>query len=647
MTRLPMPFSPAVPRGRRMLAIGATAALVGAGVLCTAAPASAAQTVSATYSFTGATETWTVPAGVSSIDFIVTGGAGGAASGPDGGAGGLGGSVSGTIAVTAGQTVEFSVGGQGGVGGDNDAPGAGGWGYSSGGAGGPGSITTLGLAGAGGGGATAIVIDGTVVAVAGGGGGGGGRGHEAGEVDLGFFTVSVDACPGGAGGAADAAGSSAPGESSDLCFHNGSGGAAGSTAGVGGTGGTGFATAAQGGGGGGGGGYATGGSGGAGSSVLLASSGGGGGAGGTSYDSTGSATIGLAGAAGDGSILLSYQLSYATATSLSITTNPALVGQDVTYSVAVTNSTDAAIVPAGTVTIVSGATVLGTVTLDAAGGASLTSSVLPVGSHPLTATFAPAASTAFEASTGTANLVVGKGDTTTTLVQAPVSATFGDTVTLQATVSVLAPADAPLTGTVDFLVDAVPVGTAAVDPSGMASVSWTPLSGGAHLVSAMYSGSADLNASSGVLSADVLKAATTTTVSIGTPSTTLGTAVELHASVASTAGSPTGFVQFFANGSPVGSPVAVEPDGSAALTTAALPLGSVAVTAQYLGDADFEGSLSAVAAHEVTMPTAALASTGADSGAALPLGALALVLLGVAVLDLARRRSKAMAAKPL
>jgi hypothetical protein len=631
-----------------MLALGATAALVGAGVLCTAAPASAAETISTTYSYTGATETWTVPAGVSSISYVVTGGSGGAASGPDGGAGGLGGSVSGTIAVTAGQTIEFTVGGQGGAGGDNDAPGAGGWGYSSGGAGGPGSITTLGLAGAGGGGATAVVIDGTVVAVAGGGGGGGGRGKEAVIIDLGAFggiVTLMDACPGGAGGAADAAGSSAPGDSSDLCLYNGSGGAIGSTAGVGGVGGTGYVTAAQGGGGGGGGGYSTGGGGGGTRTVAIAASGGGGGAGGTSYDSTGAATIGAAASLGNGSISISYDLSYDTATSLAVSPNPAVIGQSVTYSATVTNSTDASIVPVGTVTFTSGATTIGTAALDSSGTAEVTTDILDVGSHPVSATFAPGASTAFEASSDTTTVVINKGDTITDLLPIPAAPTFGDTVSLQATVSVASPAVAVPTGTVAFAVDGFSIGIASLDASGVATLSWTPTTAGAHQLSADYSGDPDLNPSSTLVDLGVLQAATTTSVTIPVPSSILGIPLDLHAFVASAAGSPTGFVQFNANGSPVGAPVAVQPDGTAALTTAALPLGSVAVTAQYLGDTDFAGSLSDVVPHRIDPPTAALAQTGSGQGIDAPLGALVLLILGVGAVDYSRQRRAANAAK--
>ncbi|MFZ1306495.1 MAG: PKD-like domain-containing protein, partial [Ferruginibacter sp.] len=128
---------------------------------------------SATFNFTGGMQTFTVPAGVTSINITALGAQGGtgAIGGNSvlGGAGGLGASATGTLAVVPGQVLNIFVGGQG-------ASPAGGF---NGGANG-GSVNA-----GGGGGASDVRAGGVGVAnrvITAGGGGGGGRGgcHEGG-----------------------------------------------------------------------------------------------------------------------------------------------------------------------------------------------------------------------------------------------------------------------------------------------------------------------------------------------------------------------------------------------------------------------------------------------------------------------------------
>src|SRR4029450_13478363 len=68
-----------------------------------------------TFSYTGAAQSWTVPAGVTQATFVVVGAQGG--DDPDGSSGGLGGKASATnVAVTPGETLQVNVGGEGGNG---------------------------------------------------------------------------------------------------------------------------------------------------------------------------------------------------------------------------------------------------------------------------------------------------------------------------------------------------------------------------------------------------------------------------------------------------------------------------------------------------------------------------------------------------
>jgi prepilin-type N-terminal cleavage/methylation domain-containing protein len=151
--------------------------------------------------YTGSTQTFVVPTGVTSATVLVvgaSGGQGGASSGP-GGLGGAGGSVSGSITVSPGETLTVIVGGAG-----SNASGsvAGGYGgpYASGGAG---NLGPYGMGGGGGGGASGVWDGATPLAIAGGGGGGGyggGNGGIGGGVDGGNGTAGLGATgatPGG------------------------------------------------------------------------------------------------------------------------------------------------------------------------------------------------------------------------------------------------------------------------------------------------------------------------------------------------------------------------------------------------------------------------------------------------------------------
>lgn len=254
------------------------------------APVCGASVCTVAYSTPGTGQSFTVPAGVSSLGVTLVGAAGGAGDG--GTPGGDGAKVTATAAVAGGEALEVTVGGEGQSG---PAGGRGGVGY--GGAGGTeGSVSQT---GGGGGGESGIgAVNGTSIvwAVAAGGGGGGGA---AGGESCGDASES-----GGPGGNAGSPGS--PGQSSSMGGGGAGGGAgtlegtgAGGSGGSGGNwcdgsgasgrsgvesdGGVGGAPLSEaGGGGGGGGGFFGGGGGGAGSETAGEGAGGGGGGGGSS-----------------------------------------------------------------------------------------------------------------------------------------------------------------------------------------------------------------------------------------------------------------------------------------------------------------------------------------------------------------------------
>jgi hypothetical protein len=239
----------------------ATAAPAGANPVRSLPPGGHAITNSTTVVYTATTptateQTFTVPAGVTSIDVIANGAAGGSGFSPTGasmgvgGAGGEGEQVSGTLAVIPGSTLYVEVGGLG-LPGSHTGGGAGG--FNGGGGGAFDTVTGIGVGGGGGGGASDIrtvsrTVTGTTLAsrliVAGGGGGGGGGGD----------CTGAGAGAGGAGGGGGITptngglGGDCPTTISSVTTteHGGHGGVTSTTA-TGGTGGTGGTTSSVGG----------------------------------------------------------------------------------------------------------------------------------------------------------------------------------------------------------------------------------------------------------------------------------------------------------------------------------------------------------------------------------------------------------------
>ena len=313
-----------------------------AGALSGASVASAAETPSQTFTFSDATQYFTVPVGVYNINLVASGGAGG---GGDQTAG-KGATITESVPVNPGDTLVVEVGGAGAPGGTNNTVSGGGAGGLSsgdamnGGAGGGVNFLVDGDSGGGGGGGTQVVdaTTNTILVVAGGGGGGGGNGSSGGvpgaggpggsAVDNGAFTTTGGQATAPYGGQGGAGGLSA---------------ATGVPAGA--NGGTPKTGALAGGGGGGGGGYAGpggggGGNGGAGGGWASYEGGGGGGGGGDSYVPDSATGISMApNATGNGHVTVSWTTPPApTTTSLSISPNGVTVGRGYTLSATVTST---------------------------------------------------------------------------------------------------------------------------------------------------------------------------------------------------------------------------------------------------------------------------------------------------------------------
>jgi N-acetylneuraminic acid mutarotase len=241
---------------------------------------------SQSFGFTGGTQSYTVPAGVNSINVTLYGGAGGYSTTSYNGA--PGGETTGTLSVTPGNTLTVIVAGAGGNGGSSST---GGGGYGGGGTGsGPYGAN---YGGGGGGGASQILNGSTELAIAGGGGGGTYNGAAnntgyGGGTYGGSGSVSYGTAAGGGGQSGGGAGAT----------YGGYSGSAGGSL-TGGAGGTGSTSGSEGGGGGGGGYW--GGGGGEGSGYDA------GGGGSSLVPSGGTTTSGVQ--SGNGSVTISYSIS--------------------------------------------------------------------------------------------------------------------------------------------------------------------------------------------------------------------------------------------------------------------------------------------------------------------------------------------------
>src|SRR4029077_18347928 len=135
---------------------------------------------------------------------------------------------------------------------------------------------------------------------------------------------------------------------------------------------------------------------------------------------------------------------------------------------------------------------------------------------------------------------VNKVTTATTLTSSLNPSTFGQAVTLTATVS---PSSGP-TGTVQFFDGATPLGTVALS-GGTASLTTSTLAVGAHSITAVYSGDTNYAGStSSALTQTVNRVTTATALTSSLNPSVFGQAVTLTATVSPSSG-PTGTVQFF------------------------------------------------------------------------------------------------------
>jgi len=274
-----------------------------------------------------------------------------------------------------------------------------------------------------------------------------------------------------------------------------------------------------------------------------------------------------------------------TSIALSSSANPSLVGASVTFTATVTDSSTFT----GTVAFYDGTTQLCNVTLSTA-TATCTLSTLTLGTHSITAVYSGDSQNA--AATSTALSQVVKQQPTVTLTASPNPAVVTTNVTM--TVAVTAPTGTP-SGTVVFYDGNTALGNATLT-NGTASYSTTTLTVGTHPLTAQYSGDTSniAGGSQPPLNEVIQEGNTTTVLTSSNANVTLGTPVTFTVTVTGAGGAPTptGTVQINDAGNNLGT-ATLNANGTASLTTSAMPPGVQTITAVYSGDSNNGPSQSA------------------------------------------------------
>jgi hypothetical protein len=191
-----------------------------------------------------------------------------------------------------------------------------------------------------------------------------------------------------------------------------------------------------------------------------------------------------------------------------------------------------------------------------------------------------------------------------TTITAPANATFGQSVSLSATVTGNSP-----TGTVQFKDGTTNIGSPATLSGGTASLNTGALAVGSHTITAVYSGDAANSSSvSPGVSVTVAKAPSAISLASTSASTTLGQSVTFTATVSGNL--LTGTVQFMDGTTSLG--IFAINACTASLTTTALGVGTHNITAIYSGDANNQGSTSTVLT-ETVLPVVTASSTSLNT----------------------------------
>ncbi len=297
---------------------------------------------------------------------------------------------------------------------------------------------------------------------------------------------------------------------------------------------------------------------------------------------------------GMGSLALTVGSMGTAVTVTSSDTSP-VFGEALTLTATVNGGVAGSPVATGTVTFTDeNDDVLGGATL-VDGVASVSVSSLAVGAHTITASYSGDDNYG-EGSTDLAQSVF-MADSSVAVSSDSFAPVFGQTLTITANVTAVAPGAGSPSGTVTFTdEDGNVLGSGPVDlVDGAASLQISSLDADLHFIMATYSGDGNFIAGSGEMAQWVSPADTQVTVSSDNNSPTYGQTITLTANVSAVSpstGLPSGTVTFVDESDNVlGEDVAVDGDGNASIEISTLAAGSHTITATFTPDNDdFNGS---------------------------------------------------------
>jgi len=271
-----------------------------------------------------------------------------------------------------------------------------------------------------------------------------------------------------------------------------------------------------------------------------------------------------------------------TSTTIGSSLNPSAFGQLVTYTASVTSRAG---IPSGTVTFKGGDSTLGSATLNR-GQATLSTPILKVGVHSVTAVYQGDAS--FATSTSAPVLQTVKKEATLTRLNVSAdSSTFGQAVNL--TASVFSKANSP-TGNIAFKDGVKMLGAGTLTPFLQAKFSTSSLDAGTHAISAVYMGDGSFATSQSTpVKHTVIQQTTSTQVASNNNPSKLKQVISF--TVAVSPKEANGRVVFYDSATSIGTTVLKS--GSASIDVSSLAAGSHSITAKYMGSVNFRGSSSA------------------------------------------------------
>ena len=275
----------------------------------------------------------------------------------------------------------------------------------------------------------------------------------------------------------------------------------------------------------------------------------------------------------------------------------AVVGQSITLTANVSANAPGSGKPTGVVTFYDGATLLGTGTITNGSAKLVVSGGLAFGSHTLTASYAGDVDFVGSVSTATTQTVL-QAQSATALKSSSGTAVFGQTITLTATVTVMAPGSGKPSGVVTFVDGATAIGTANLNANGVATFQVSTLTVGSHTLTVSYGGDTNFIASnSTALTQTVNPAQTKVTASSNHATSVWGQPVTLTATVTASspgAGTPTGTVTFQEGPTVLGT-ATLNASGVATLPPiASLSVGTHSITLTYQTDGNFATSSAAL-----------------------------------------------------